>query len=198
MNHLAHALLADDTPGSIIGNLSGDFVRGPVDSRFAPQVADGIRMHRKVDTFTDSNAIIRSGKKRFIGAHRRVAGIVLDVFYDHCLYLNWESFSDEQFDAFCRRIYTTLNIHRPLAPEYFHDYIPRFIERDMLASCCTLEGVEAVIERLATRWSNKPDMQRLLIAAGHDARNQQAEIEADFLRFFPQLLEATSANAETF
>jgi hypothetical protein len=28
MNHLAHLFLADGTPGSIIGNLAGDFVKG--------------------------------------------------------------------------------------------------------------------------------------------------------------------------
>jgi len=188
MNHLAHAYLAGDTPESIIGNLSGDFVRGPVDEQFDFGVADGIRLHRHVDSFTDSHAIPRRSRKRFVGAQRRVAGIVVDVYYDYFLSRHWELYSDESFASFCSRVYAVLQIHQSLAPVHFRNFIPRFVAHDLLASCCTLNGVELVIDRLATRWQQKPELQNLLLRAGAEARSHCDEMQDDFLAFFPKLV----------
>ena len=192
MNHLAHALLAESTPESIIGNLSGDFVRGPVDSRLHQGVARGIRNHRHVDTYTDGHAITRRARKRFVGGQRRVAGIVLDVYFDHFLCRHWEAFSEESFSAFCHRIYTTLRIHQPLAPDRFRDFIPTFIQHDLLSSCYSIEGTLTVLERLGSRWVKKPELRRLLLRAGDDAQGDYAAIEQDFLEFFPDLLDTVS------
>ena len=197
MNHLAHAFLAADTPASIIGNLSGDFVRGPLDSQFEVDIADGIRLHRMVDSFTDAHAITKRSRKRFVGAQRRVAGIVVDVYFDHFLSQHWSMFSDESFDAFCDRIYSVLRIHQFLAPQHFRSYIPRFIERDLLASCFTLEGVVEVISRLATRWEQKPELRDLLLRAGDDGQRHLEPMQDDFLAFFPELVnEAAAFNLE--
>ncbi len=188
MNHLAHAFLAGDTPESIVGNLAGDFFRGPVHGQFDPGVANGIRLHRHVDSFTDSHAIPKRSRKRFVGAQRRVAGIVVDVYYDHFLSLHWGLFSAETFPTFCSRVYAILQIHQSLAPVNFRNFIPRFVDYDLLASCCTLNGVERAIERLATRWEQKPELRILLLRAGAEARNHCDEMQDDFLAFFPELI----------
>lgn len=188
MNHLAHAYLAGDTPESIIGNLSGDFVRGPVDDQFEFGVANGIRLHRHVDSFTDSHAIPRRSRKRFVGAQRRVAGIVVDVYYDHFLSRHWELFAAETLPVFCNRVYAVLRFHQATAPVNFRVFIPRFVEYDLLNSCITLEGVDRVIERLAIRWQQKPQLQSLLLRAGAEARNHCDGLQDDFLAFFPQLI----------
>ena len=193
MNHLAHAFLAADSAASIIGNLSGDFVRGPLDSQFDPDIADGIRLHRKVDSFTDAHAVTRRSRKRFVGAQRRVSGIVVDVYFDHFLWQQWSLFSDELFADFCQRIYSVLQIHQSIAPLHFKNYIPRFIEHDLLASCTTLEGVSEVIERLAYRWERKSELQQLLLRAGNEARNYCDEMQDDFLAFFPELIREAEA-----
>ncbi len=188
MNHLAHALLAADTPASIIGSLSGDFVRGRIEDQFDVGVGEGIRLHRMVDSFTDAHAMTQRSRKRFVGAQRRVAGIVVDVYYDHFLFQHWALFSDESFARFCRRVYATLQFHAAMAPVHFRDYIPRFIERDLLTSCCTLDGVDEVVGRLAERWQKKPELQRLLLRAGAEAENHYDAMQDDFLRFFPELV----------
>ena len=194
MNHLAHAFLAGEAPAAVVGNLSGDFVRGPVDHRFEPGIAAGIRLHRHIDTFTDSHALTRRSRKRFLGGQRRVAGIVIDVYYDHLLFQHWDQYSDESFSSFCRRVYQTLTIHQSTAPDDFRNYIPWFVQRDLLASCATLDGVDRVIARLAERWQRKPELGRLLCRAGSDARDMIDDLQDDFLGFFPQLVRSV----ETF
>src|SRR5215212_9701912 len=72
MNHLAHLFLASGAPlpsaapappGTtalhraqlVIGNLAGDFVKGPIGDRFPPAIAAGIAQHRRLDAFTASH-----------------------------------------------------------------------------------------------------------------------------------------------
>nr|MBR9810071.1 hypothetical protein [bacterium] len=66
MNFLAHFHLAQPTDGSRIGALLGDFVRGTPESlqtRFPPEVVNGIILHRAIDRFTDSHEIFLKSKK---------------------------------------------------------------------------------------------------------------------------------------
>ena len=55
MNYLAHLYLAEDTPESIIGNLLGDFVKGSAINDYSEGIKAGIKLHRKIDLFTDSH-----------------------------------------------------------------------------------------------------------------------------------------------
>ena len=59
MNFLAHLFLAGDTPESLIGNLAGDFVKGPLGDRFPPAIAEGLR-RRGIDVTTTSDAGLTS------------------------------------------------------------------------------------------------------------------------------------------
>ena len=64
MNFLAHAFLARDDIDLMIGSLMGDFVKGPLDGQYAPSITRGLILHRRVDTYTDSHALVvrsRSG-----------------------------------------------------------------------------------------------------------------------------------------
>src|SRR5438094_5646041 len=55
MNYLAHLFLAGDTAELLIGNLAGDFVKGPLRDEFTPGIREGIRQHRRLDAFTDTH-----------------------------------------------------------------------------------------------------------------------------------------------
>ena len=50
MNFLAHLFLADRDAESLIGNLAGDFVKGPLHDRFTPRIREGIMQHRRLDS----------------------------------------------------------------------------------------------------------------------------------------------------
>lgn len=85
MNYLAHLFLADDTPESLLGNLLGDFMKGVVKEQFSNSIQQGIELHRKIDSYTDSHPVVRNAKHLISLERRRYAGVLLDVFYDHFL-----------------------------------------------------------------------------------------------------------------
>ena len=47
MNYLAHIFLAGDTAESIIGNLAGDFVKGPLPGPWEPEIARNLELSRE-------------------------------------------------------------------------------------------------------------------------------------------------------
>ena len=70
MNYLVHFLLAGDDDELRLGNLLGDFVKGPVE-RFAhsgltDRLRVGIQMHRTIDAFSDRHPAVHRSKR--IGA----------------------------------------------------------------------------------------------------------------------------------
>ena len=93
VNHLAHTLLAGDDEELQLGGMLGDFVHGQPDpALYSPRVIAGIRLHRAIDVYTDAHPDVLAAKALLSPPYRRYAGILLDMWFDHCLardYLRW-------------------------------------------------------------------------------------------------------------
>ncbi|MFK8040783.1 ACP phosphodiesterase [Congregibacter sp.] len=152
MNYLAHALLAEPYAHSLIGNIAGDLVKGPLHRhKLHPRVADGVRRHRRVDALTDSHEAYRSLRLLFPEDQRRYSGLVLDVLFDHYLVRHWQRFSEWQRDAFLEGTYRVLRENPQLLPTGLALVAERWTNADWLRVYETREGVVAVLERLSLR-----------------------------------------------
>lgn len=196
MNYLAHAALAEPDPHSLLGNLSGDLVKGPLQSHaLHPLVAAGVRRHRRVDVLTDSHSEHLSLRSRFPDGSRRYAGIVLDVLFDYFLSTDWDSFHATDRDDFIDRVYSVLISRSELLPETMARIAPRWVEADWLRVYGSLDGVDAVLRRLATRLSD-PDA---LIDAWALVRDDTEALRPGFHRIYGDVQAAldgdTSASA---
>lgn len=100
MNYLAHLHIAEHTQTSFLGNFLGDFVKGNPDGQFNEQIVQGIRLHRFVDSYTDSHYLTKSIKPLFPKELRRFSPIALDMFWDHCLAKNWTAFHSSSLSEF--------------------------------------------------------------------------------------------------
>lgn len=67
MNYLAHLHIAQHCESSMLGNLLGDFVKGNPEHRYSADIVQGIKLHRFVDTTTDSHALMLKAKEYFPG-----------------------------------------------------------------------------------------------------------------------------------
>jgi acyl carrier protein phosphodiesterase len=95
MNYLAHALLAGDDDALRLGGVLGDFVHGQPDStRYPPRVISGIRLHRAIDVYTDAHPQVLAAKACLPSPYRRYAGILLDMWFDHCLARSFSQWTD--------------------------------------------------------------------------------------------------------
>ena len=103
MNFLAHLHIAEHCESSALGNLLGDFVKGNPDNQFSSEIVQGIKLHRFVDSYTDSHELVREARLMFQGKQRRFSGIALDMFWDHCLAANWHHYHQMALSKFCER-----------------------------------------------------------------------------------------------
>ena len=87
MNFLGHIYLTPDNDSLLLGNFIADHVKGDPDRQFPKTIADGIRLHRAIDSFTDGHPLVRQGVDRFRSTQGRYAHVVIDAVYDHVLAL---------------------------------------------------------------------------------------------------------------
>lgn len=111
MNHLAHFHLSGSCAGRVAGALLADHVRGAVDPSLPPTIADGVRLHRRIDAFTDAHPAVRSLRQRFPSPERRFAGIAIDIGFDLMLARHWVRFAEEPLGTFCARVHAALEQH---------------------------------------------------------------------------------------
>ena len=60
MNFLAHTYLSPENNIIMLGNLSGDFVKGRIINGIHKDIISGVKLHREIDTFTDSHEKFQS------------------------------------------------------------------------------------------------------------------------------------------
>ncbi|WOJ96605.1 ACP phosphodiesterase [Congregibacter brevis] len=190
MNYLAHALLAEPYAHSLIGNIAGDLVKGPLSQhRLHPRVADGVRRHRRVDVLTDRHDAYRSLRSLFPEGERRYSGLVLDVLFDHYLVRHWQRFTDWQRDAFLEGTYRVLRENPQLLPSGLALVAKRWTDADWLRVYETREGVVAVLERLAQRLKRPVALASMLDIADEHA----GEFDRGFLHVFTDVQRGINA-----
>jgi acyl carrier protein phosphodiesterase len=191
MNHLAHALIAVRSRGSIPGHLLGDFVKGSPEGRYRGELLEGILIHRRVDAYTDAHPRVARSLRRFDPPYRRFAGILVDLFFDHLLARSWEQWSSEPLRVFADRVYSELDAARgdlPAAMQHFADYMTA---SDLLVSYREPAGLARALDGMSRRM-RRPNP--LATAAGAMERSREG-LETDFRVFFPELLREFAPDA---
>lgn len=183
MNYLAHLHLGGDTPADMLGSLYGDFVKGPLRGDYPAEIEAAIRLHRKIDGFTDAHPLILQAKRRFPEARRRYAGILLDVFFDHCLALHWQRYSKESLSNFAQRVYGVLQNESDL-PGRLQRIAPLMATQDWLGSYEDFQVLSQVIMGMQRRLSRPEGLH----GAMSELEMLYAELEQDFLLFYPELM----------
>jgi len=185
MNYLAHLFLARQSGAAMVGGIMGDFVRADVTGRYPPDIAREIQLHRYIDSYTDSHPAVKASAELFPEGRRRYAGILLDVFYDHVLSLQWQRWSDEPRQAMLDRFYAALAVHEALLPDRLRAMAPHMVELNWLNAYEDFAAVEKAIERISQRLSRNGAHMRAGIA---DLREHYAALAQGFEQFFPDLM----------
>jgi acyl carrier protein phosphodiesterase len=182
MNYLAHLHLGGEQPEQLLGSLYGDFVKGRLEGRFPPQIEAAIRLHRRIDAFTDSHPLTERARARFPVERRRTAGILLDLFFDHCLARHWRDYAAEPLPQFTARVYAVLAEQPELPPRLAH-IAPRMAAQDWLGSYRDFAVLEQVLWGMSRRLSRP----QLLDGAMIELERLYLPLQEDFRAFYPEL-----------
>ncbi len=176
MNFLAHLWLAEQSDTSMAGAILGDVVRGADLSAYPDEIAAGIRLHRRLDAFTDRHPHIVALRNAQADGVRRYSGIVLDLVADYLLIEEWQHYTSEPLPAFCARAGAAIEAASP----WFLLAGGRSSSADGFAKLLLSYGTAAGIERALWRTAQRLRQPQPLLDAG-----QHWSQMADALR--PQL-----------
>ncbi len=183
LNFLAHLYLSESCPKIMIGNFIADHIKGNQFTHLDPKIQLGIKLHRQIDTYTDTHEITRRSKRRLHKRYGLFAGIVIDIFYDHYLAKNWKNYSAIPLKIYVNSVYNLVNSYKEILPEKTVQMIPYMVKYNWLYNYKYKEGIKSVLEGMNKR-TNKIGQIDLAI---NDLRILDKDFEIDFESFFDDL-----------
>lgn len=187
MNHLAHAHLAAGAGDALLAaSVLGDFVKGPVDdSQWPADLACGIRLHRRIDGYTDRHPLVAECREHFPRDWRRLAGPCLDICWDHFLARQWPQWHPQALPAFSARAGDILQAHAAHFPPRAHGFSRWLARERILDSYATRAGIEAAVDVLIHRL---PDTAGLGQVTRQWLEKNDGWLETRFSLLYPDIL----------
>ena len=183
MNYLAHLYLSGNNHEIMIGNFIADHVKGKQIELYDEEVVKGIRLHRLIDEFTDSHEIVSLSKNRIREEFKKYTPVIIDVFYDHFLAINWHKYHHENLDVFANRFYDLMNKNGHRLPEKTNQMLQYMIPQNWLMNYRTIEGINKTLTGMSRRTKFESRME---FAAAH-LDLHYAAFEKEFEAYFEEL-----------
>lgn len=179
MNFLAHLYLSGNDPEVLVGNMMGDFVKGRIGDRFPTGIRKGLELHRRIDSFAHGNALFILSKRRIDPSFGLYRGVLVDLFYDHLLALDWDDYSDLPFHAFLEGAYGTVREYEDILPMELARVLPALFT-ELIPSYREIAGVERALARMSARIGRVNP----LAEGGEELKRHYDLFRSDSRRFF--------------
>ncbi|MEH0154735.1 ACP phosphodiesterase [Limibacter armeniacum] len=183
MNFLAHIYLSAQDEDEMVGNFMGDFVKGRDFATYPEAISRGIRLHRQIDTFTDQHPVFRQSTALLRPYSGKYAGVLADVYYDHFLAANWESFYNLPLLDFSLHFYQNMERNYQYLPERVKGFFPNMRSNNWLVHYGEMWGIERSLQGIDNRTNGKSKL-------GEGAtwlRDHYEELKAHFMLFMPEV-----------
>ena len=170
--------------GLIVGGLLGDFIKGQVPPNWPEALQWGVRLHRRIDAYSNAAPSIKRSCNRFPPKLRRFAPIFVDVIADHCLALDWASHHDEDLPVFSARSYALAAAEAHRLDGKGRRYLNWLIKQDLLAGY----RHRGVMERGLLSVTRRLARQHLDGSLLNFVEGALPCLQADFRDYFPLLV----------
>lgn len=195
MNWLAHIFLSEKNIDFQIGNYLADPLKGRIWEGASISLQKGMRIHKLIDSYTDSHILFKSSKER-LGKKGLLKAVVVDLTYDYLLTKNWQNFSNISKELFLNEFYKQAMSNLPTLPLNAQTYLKRLIEFDLLNKYNSLEDLYKAFERVDKRISKRLLLRDKTINYFNIVSTNIENLEKDFLEFFPQLCNTVRENVD--
>ena len=151
MNYLAHAYLSFGDPDILAGNMISDFVKGKKKFDYPDRIQIGIKLHRKIDEYTDTHPATRAAKELLKETAGPYAGPFVDIIYDHFLANDPYEFEEGALNTFALHTYTQLENFEQWFPEIFRKFFFYMRTQNWLLNYKSTEGIHRSFQGLCRR-----------------------------------------------
>jgi len=184
MNFLAHIYLSFNDKEITIGNFIADSIRANKFQHLPIKVQKGIKLHRLIDTFTDTHAIPKISSKRLHANYSHYSRVIVDIYYDHFLAKNWSKYSDIPLNVFVDDFYDLLEDNYEILPDGVKRMMPYMIADNWIFNYSKMDGIARVLNGMNRRTKNKSKMNFAIL----DLEEHYDEFEKEFTEFFEELI----------
>lgn len=192
MNYLAHSFLSNMQPALIVGNFIADHLHGNHFENYPNDIVEGIKMHRLIDSFTDSHVKFKESKRFFYKGFEKYSGILIDIYFDHLLAKNFSKYSNMTLDKYCEFIYTIYAEYKTVLPQSSSGFLDYVLQNNIYHAYSTLEGIEQVLFHLSHRINHGV----LLNDSITLFKAHEKELEENFKIFFKDALTTFSVKTK--
>lgn len=185
MNFLAHLHIAEYCDSSLLGNLLGDFVKGDPTKTYQREIAEGIMLHRFVDSYTDNHPIMKQCKTLFDAELKRFSPIAMDMFWDHCLAKHWSRYHRQPLVQFVDHAELTIKQTSAPLPERFVRMSTHMWQGRWLESYQDFDNIKFALERMSLRSMRMAP----LAECGQQLQENYLQFSEFFSHLYPEVLE---------
>ena len=182
MNFLCHLYLSANDPELQVGNLMGDFVKGPLAGRFPAGIEQGLLLHRWIDSAANRDRSFLESRHRLDPYYGLYRGVLVDLFYDHFLAAEWQAYHPLPFETFLEQTYSSAREHDAVMPDRFRDLLP-VIFTELIPSYREVAGIDRALQRMAAR-RTRPSP---LGSGVQELVRHYGELQGEFRSFLPRM-----------
>jgi acyl carrier protein phosphodiesterase len=142
MNYLGHLYLSGNDTALMQANLYGDFIKGSNLSHLPDVIQRGIQLHRNIDSFIDRHPVIHELLPILREKLPKVAGIAVDIYFDHLLAKNWHLFHQQPLDAYLQVFYAHVDLEDPHYSTEYRTFLGHLVQRNWISHYPTLDAVD--------------------------------------------------------
>ncbi|MTI20203.1 DUF479 domain-containing protein, partial [Fulvivirga sp. RKSG066] len=181
---LAHMHLSGESEELLVGNFIGDFVKGKEFKNYTRKITEGILLHRAIDEYTDNHEVVSESKDKLRKKYRHYAGVIVDMFYDHFLALNWTKFHHLPLQDFSQHCYTIIEKYLKKLPRGVQYMFPYMQANDWLYNYSKVEGLQRALNGMSRRTTFDSKMESATV----ELKKHYDEFNSQFLSFYPDLI----------
>ncbi len=134
----------------MLGNLCGDLIKGNKFEGINLNIIEGVRLHRSIDSFTDSHQLIREAKSIVRPEFKLFSGIVIDMFLDNFVAKNHSSLENH-----VNYVYKSAAAYSSELPLSFNNMLKYMEQYNWLQTYGSTEGLRNIMFQMRQRIGSK-------------------------------------------
>lgn len=171
----------------------GDFVKGSNLQALPKNIQDGIFLHRKIDSYTDSHPSVKALKAKMPKELRRMAGVIIDIYFDHLLSIQWEQYTRHSKNLVLNEFYKELEVQDIFVSNHFDGVKRGLLGYKWLSDYVNEDAYLRAFKSIEQRLNYK-----IMFAdyAYEYVGENSKKIAKSFAEFYPSLIDFTVATSE--
>ncbi len=158
MNFLGHLYFSRNDTELMAANLLGDFIKGKDLSSYSKTTQRGIFLHRSIDSYIDHHPAVLDLLHTLYKPLPKVAGVAVDLYFDHLLAKNWSDFHEMPFETFIQNFYKSIDFKNPDFTPDFRFMLTKMMEKNWLFQYQYTYGLQRACMGVSGRISFKNEL----------------------------------------